>query len=166
MNKALRIIAILALLAVSFFLGGELHPKAEKVYSDTTFVAVTDTVEVERPVEVTKYRTVVSRIYVPVTDTVRIRDTLYVTLEREQRVFSDDTTYKAWVSGYEPRLDSIRTYHRTMITTINRTVAARQPRWSVGVGVSGGVGYVVPFNGSGPTAGVFAGIGIGITYRF
>ena len=64
-----------------------------------------------------------------------------------------DSAYDAWVSGYMPRLDSIRVYQRTITNTIHR----KQPRLSVGV--VGGYGFGMSSKRFEPF------IGIGVSYR-
>jgi hypothetical protein len=49
-----------------------------------------------------------------------------------------DSTYHAWISGYDVNLDSIHTYTRHDITTITRTVR-KSRHW--GIGVTAGYGY-------------------------
>lgn len=66
----------------------------------------------------------------------------------------DGENYSAWVSGYEPRLDSIRVRERTNVVTIRESKPPN--RWHVGVQC--GVGYAPRSNRIEPF------IGIGITY--
>ena len=44
-------------------------------------------------------------------------DTVWVNLPRTQKRY-EDSTYTAWVSGYEARLDSIHVYRRTVTRTV------------------------------------------------
>lgn len=63
---------------------------------------------------------------------------------KEQKVYTDDSTYTAWVSGVRPQLDSIRTYRQTQYVDryIYRDVVRkeRQKRWGVGLSAGYGVG--------------------------
>lgn len=73
-----------------------------------------------------------------------------------QKVYSD-STYTAYVSGYEPRLDSIRLKYPIVTNTITRTVTIKKTRkWNVGV--IGGYGYGILSNKIEPF------IGIGFSY--
>lgn len=73
---------------------------------------------------------------VTVRDTVRVADSVQVVLPITQKMYSD-STYRAYVSGYNPKLDSIFVYAPTKyVTTV---VKARPKRW--GIGVQAGVGY-------------------------
>ena len=85
------------------------------------------------------------------------KDSIEVELPITQKHY-EDSTFSAWVSGYNPSLDSIEVYQRKEVQTI--TIHTKeQKRWSIGV--NGGIGVV--YDGSwhcGP------GINIGITYSF
>lgn len=80
-------------------------------------------------------RRVVDSILVPVTDTIRYKDTVFVQLPREQLEWSD-TLSTVWVSGYRPSVDSVRHYTTTRIISVTERVPA--PRW--GIGIQGGIG--------------------------
>ena len=74
------------------------------------------------------------------TDTIRIGDTV---VHREQAYY-EDSLYRAWVSGYRPRLDSIEIYPKTVTQTIMNdiyhTVKVKDKRrW--GLGLQAGYGY-------------------------
>lgn len=83
-------------------------------------------------------------------------DTVWATVPRTQKRY-EDSTYTAWVSGYEPRLDSIEVYRRTVTIVKREEGRVRNKRLSIGL--TGGFGY-----------GVFTGkpdvfLGIGATWR-
>lgn len=84
-------------------------------------------------------------------DTAKAVDTVEVSLPIVQKVYRD-TNFTVWVSGYEPRLDSISVRHREVTLT---KVTRGGSRWGVGFGVGLGVG----FGGPG------VGFGIGIFYK-
>lgn len=64
-------------------------------------------------------------------------DTVWATVPRTQKRY-EDSTYTAWVSGYEPRLDSIEVYRKT-VTIVKRETVSKRNRFNVGL--TGGVGY-------------------------
>ncbi len=73
-------------------------------------------------------------------DTMRIGDTV---VHREQAYY-EDSLYWAWVSGYRPRLDSLKVFPRTVTNTVTNdvyhTVKVRDTRrWGLGLQV--GYGY-------------------------
>lgn len=118
---------------------------------------IVDTIKVVKPVAVdsvvTRYKvvevervkdtTIVNEVSEVVFDTIRVR------LPIESKHYTS-INYDAWVSGYEPSLDSIKVYNREMV------VKPKKSRWSVGV--QGGVGMT--------PKGVQPYIGIGVAYRF
>lgn len=115
--------------------GSNLFPKfktMEKIVKKTDSVTITrvDTVRYDKPVPV----------FVRSTDTLYVHDTILI---KEQKVFKD-STYMAWVSGYQPNLDSIEVYPKTVTNYITNEVTKtvtkiKKPKWVISVG--GGVGY-------------------------
>lgn len=63
---------------------------------------------------------------------------------KEVKVYTDDSTYTAWVSGVRPSLDSIRTYRHTRYVDryIYRDVVRREKpkRWGIGLSAGYGIG--------------------------
>lgn len=54
----------------------------------------------------------------------------------------DDSLYTAWVSGFEPKLDSIRLYTPEIQTTVTKTVYEPTPLLTLGLQVGGGYGLI------------------------
>ena len=81
-------------------------------------------------------------IKVPVSTTVHdtIRDSVTVPIPIVQKRY-DDSLYTAWVSGFEPNLDSIRVHQREIFTTITKIV--ERPASRIAIGPSVGLGYGV-----------------------
>lgn len=121
----------------------------------------TDTVTVEKPRPYVVR--VADTIRVAVRDTVRVHDTLYLSLPREQKVYQD-TSCRAVVSGYMPSLDSITVYPRTVTVTKTSFVPSRK-RWTIGVGPSVGLGWVSPVGKEGGM-GTYVGAGVTLSYNF
>lgn len=96
-------------------------------------------------------------IKIVMNDTIVRRDTIY--LEREQRVYEDEE-YKAFVSGFQPRLDSIYVYPKTIYET---KVSTRKEWRRFTYGMQVGMGVVMPFNSSLSFGGY---VGVGIGYNF
>lgn len=74
------------------------------------------------------------------TDTMRIGDTV---VHREQAYY-EDSLYRAWVSGYRPRLDSLQVFPRTVYQTVTNDIyhtikIKDKRRW--GLGLQAGYGY-------------------------
>jgi hypothetical protein len=140
---------VLAAGCVAGWLAAGQHGRAVQ-HRDTLWTELTDTVECYVPVAkdsvvvryVTKVVAVASdsgTVAADTTDT--MADSAAVTLPITQKKYETEA-YRAYVSGYEPNLDSIFVYQKT----INGTVVVpqqhtKQPR--LGVGVITGVGYGV-----------------------
>ena len=106
------------------------------------------------PVYLTK--TQVRTEYVPVVDTLRIRDTLFVPVTIEKRVY-EDSLYRAEVSGYSPSLDKIEIYQQKQVVTQFVQVAeVEKKRWGIGVQA----GYGLSADGS-----LSPYLGIGLSYN-
>lgn len=68
--------------------------------------------------------------YVPKYVTKRTTDTIYlqandkneVAIKIEQKHYSENGVYDAWISGYKPQLDSIKTYPRVEYRTITNNI--------------------------------------------
>lgn len=108
-----------------------------------------DTIEVEKPVP--QYRERVRTELVPVLDTIRIRDTIYLKMDRERLEYRDSLVYIS-VSGIMPSIDRVEHY----VPRVEMIVAKRPSRW--GIGLQAGVG-VSP-------QGVAPYVGIGLNYNF
>ena len=68
------------------------------------------------------------------------KDTVWAVVPRTQKRY-EDSTYMAWISGYEPRLDSIEVYQKTVVVT--KSVEGRGKSKRFNVGLTGGFGYGV-----------------------
>lgn len=137
--KALTSILLIACCIISF-LGG--YDYASKhCYNVST---VTDTIierETITAIPDTVYRTVAlgyKTVKVVIHDTLCKIDTVEVALPYVQREYRD-SNYNAWVSGYEPALDSIRLFPKTTIVRESKVVRQKDRRW----GIFGGVGIGV-----------------------
>ncbi len=170
MNNVWRIVqlAILFILAVLVLRTGQGNRKEvsikETVTTLTDTVRIRDTIEIEKPVYIS--RTIVDSILVPVMqiDTVFLKDTLYIQLPREQRYYREQE-YEAWVSGFQPELDSLKLYSdQTLITNqyhhqTQIIEKLRQKRFGIGIQVGYGTTfnekiYFTPY------------VGIGLSYNF
>lgn len=105
---------VIAVLLVSLFvsLTNRKEVVIEKVTSDTVYVIKTDTYKVEKPIFLTEV----------IVDTFLVKDTLnneYL-IPKTQKYYKD-SLYEAWVSGYNPNLDSINIYNKTKFVTITNT---------------------------------------------
>ena len=131
-----------------------LRPQTEvSVQTDTLYVR--DTIIERSPVYVSN--TSVDTMFITVTDTVTVNDTVYVRIDREQKYYKGDD-YEAWISGYRPALDSIYVFPMTEYVTVTKTETRKPKRW--GLGIQAGYGMSLP-DGK-PAFSPY--IGIGISY--
>ena len=82
-------------------------------------------------------------IYVshPPNDSIRI-DTIEAEIPITQKHYKEET-YQAWVSGFQPNLDSIEVYQKTqtITETITITQLGEEKHW--GLGFTGGTNYII-----------------------
>lgn len=86
------------------------HTQETESVPQTDTVYVFDTITIDTPVVV--YKEKGHLIEVPVRDTIRVHDTLYMQLQTEKKIYKGEDYY-AEVSGYCPRLDYIQVYPQT-----------------------------------------------------
>ena len=146
-------------LASYFAVKGPFQAKLEDLTPDVIQVIKRATLRLNSPILREIHKVTHDTIKIVLNDTIVRRDTIY--LEREQRVYEDEE-YKAFVSGFQPRLDSIYVYPKT----IYETRFATQNEWRrITFGLQVGVGGVIPlFSSSDPSLGAYIGVGIG--FRF
>ena len=125
--------------------------KHDTLWRDTTITKPTPTASTQTG------RTIFIPYIVSETDTIEAHDTLMVEVPVEQKRY-DDSLYTAWVSGYQPALDSIRLHQPEVVTTVERTIVKPAPRWSIGPAVGAGVSITGQ-----QQAGIF--VGFTIQYR-
>lgn len=152
--RALTLILLIACCIISFLGGYDFASK--HCYNVRT---VTDTIierETITTIPDTVYREVAlgeKTVKVIIHDTLCKTDTVEVALPYVQREYRD-SNYSAWVSGYEPALDSIKVFPRTMTIHERVTVKEKIRRWGIYGGVGIGVSdRITPF------------VGVGIGYR-
>ena len=135
--------------------------------ADTTTIIRHDTIPIDNPTLVEQYESEKEKVAIEVrrlrkqlaealnlqADTIIAHDTTekLVFLPREYMVYKD-STYRAVVSGVQPRLDSIEVYRKTQVQTITKTIRVPdRKRW--GLGIQAGAGWngrkVQPYVGLG-----------------
>ena len=175
-NELLRL-GLLCLLFVVLIIGltSKISKLEDKIYSlenapaDTTTIIRHDTIPIDNPTLIEQYESENEKVAIEVrrlrkqlaealnqpADTIIAHDTTekLVFLPREYMVYKD-STYRAVVSGVQPRLDSLEIYSPTITQTITKTIK-KKTRWGIGPQVS--LGYngkdVMPY------------IGIGVQYN-
>lgn len=134
-------VALLAFAALGFVFGQKHALKLDStgVKVDSVVIIQHDTITREKPIYLTKY---IDRVQlVPVRDTIRLKDTLFVALDRERVEWRDE--YAAvWASGIDPAVDSVRHFITERVITKEVRVEVPSPqRWKrIGWGVAAGPG--------------------------
>ena len=135
------LVVLLAIACVAAWLR-PLEPLPAEIRTETRIQTVVklDTVLISAPIAVFLTFT---------NDTIHIGDTVVM---REQAYY-EDSLYRAWVSGYRPKLDSIEVYPKTIYQTVTNdiyhAVKPKMKRW--GLGLQAGYGY---------PGGLYVGVGI------
>lgn len=149
------IVLLLGLVIVSLMISKCTSKPEETILTDTLFIYDTVKTPVVRDSTIIRYvtrRFAVTRVdTLKQCDTVIAVDTAEVSLPIMQKVYKD-TNYTAWVSGYEPRLDSI-TITNKIITKTNTVLKNKDKRFSLGVQTGFNVINKKPY------------FGVGITYN-
>lgn len=133
MKKLPWILAILLAVAcvVAWFRPHEPLPAEIRIETKVKTVVKVDTLLISAPMA--------PLLVFQLTDTIRIGDTV---VQREQAYY-EDSLYRAWVSGYRPRLDSLmvfpKTVYQTVTNDIYHTIVPKKKCWGLGLQV--GYGY-------------------------
>lgn len=144
-------VAILILFLFDRIIPRNAPQEPQSIRVDTLFIR--DTIKVTEPVYVT--RRMVDSALVPVTDTIRLRDTLYVFLEREQ-IRWEDSLSVVYASGVRPEIDSVIHYaERMVIVKEIPVVRVKKTRW--GFGIQAGAGATKD--------GLTPYVGVGVSYN-
>ena len=116
MNKVFHLlyIVVIVVLVTLLFSSKRQIKVVENRVTDTILHLKIDTITQYVPKYVTKKTT--DTIYLP------SNDKSEVALEIEQFHFSKEGAYDAWISGYKPQLDSIKTYQRVEYRTITNNI--------------------------------------------
>ena len=130
--KALSWILVILLLVACVLAWFRPREAKETVRTETRIrtVVKTDTVLISAPI---------AMFFRFTSDTIHVGDTV---VQREQAYY-EDSLYRAWVSGYRPRMDTIEVFPNTVYQTVTndiyQTVKPKKKRW--GIGLQAGYGY-------------------------
>ena len=148
-NIIIPIIVIISIFGLGFYFGYKNSPKQDTKI-ENKIDTLWDTLKIDSPVykKIRSIRVDTDTFYLA-GDTVPIHVPIPIT----QKEYSKDSVYKAWVSGYKQKLDSIIVYPKTIKETKTISITSK---FSVGIQV----GYGATKVGFSPY------IGIGIQYNF
>lgn len=153
-QAAIIAIALISAWIVGYFCGGA-RPSQPEIVETRDTVVVVDTVVVEKPVEVVRWKDRVVSVPLHTVDTVTVNDTVYIELPFERVEYAGDE-YMATVSGFRPKLESVTVFPKTTYITNTEYV---KKSWSFGITAGPGLLYDGKLHG---------GIGIvaGVQYNF
>ena len=116
-------------------------------------LVVRDTIMQYKPIFVDKIK--VDSVLIPVKDTIVIRDSIYIYMDREKITWRDSLC-EVYASGIMPQVDSVRHFQEYKYITIETQVPVKvKSNWGLGVNAGYGVGKegLTPY------------IGIGLSYN-
>lgn len=120
MKNLLKVIYIILLVAM-VFVGYHLPRKdtARNINHTVTVIdTVRDTITIVKPKAVYSQVFRIDTVRLATVDTITKADSIFVVVPIDRKVYSDDSTYTAVVSGYRASLDSISVYRRTVTKEI------------------------------------------------
>lgn len=140
---------------IPFFIGYYCHKDlpVEPIEVKVDTLVIHDTITCTEPIFVTKR--VIDSVLVPVLDSVRVHDTTFVYLEREQVVWQDSLSM-VYASGILPQVDSVRHFTTDRIVTIETTrIVKEKTHWGFGIQAGMGMGK----------SGFTPYVGVGVSYN-
>ena len=153
------VVSLLAIIVITTI--GNCSRKAgidSKVIVQLDTLYIRDTIRIEKPLPKIIKR--IDTFLVKTKDTIRLKDTLYLALPREQKTYGDKN-YQAWISGYRPELDSIHIFRNTQQIITSTTIQTKHKSRRWGIGIQAGYGLTLHQNIIKPTPY----IGVGLSYN-
>ena len=117
-KKQFARIVIIVLLSVLLFCTTTRHNNIETPIVNHVF----DTLVIVRTDTIVKYEPKYITQKIVTHDTIHITKDSIIYLPITQKYYSEKGVYDLWISGYEPTLDSIKTYRPREIVTIDKLV--------------------------------------------
>ena len=159
MNRYEKVMTILCVILLMFSIGilmGQKHRQKTLVEPPEIKVdtlVVRDTITQYKPIFVDKIK--VDSVLIPVKDTIVIRDSVYIYMDREKITWRDSLC-EVYASGIMASVDSGRHFQEYKYITIETQVPVKvKSHWGLGVNAGYGVGK----------GGLTPYIGVGISYN-
>lgn len=158
MNRYEKVMTILCII-LTFYVGmliGQKHRQKTplelpEIKVDTLIIR--DTIMQNKPIFVDKIK--VDSVLVPVKDTIVIRDSVYIYMDREKITWRDSLC-EVYASGIMPQVDSVRHFREYQYVTIETAIPVKKKsHWGLGINAGYGVGQ----------GGLTPYIGIGVSYN-
>lgn len=155
----ITIFAILCSVVIFNIVGcGRGNGRISEIVTNVDTLYLHDTIRIDKPTP--KIIRNIDTILVEVKDTIHIKDTVYLKLPREQKIYQNEN-YQAWISGHRPVLDSIHIYRNTQQIITSTTISTKQKRVRWGIGIHAGYGLTFQNNAIQPAPN----IGFGLSYN-
>lgn len=114
---------------------------------------VRDTIMQYKPIFTDKIK--VDSVLIPVKDTIVIRDSVYIYMDREKITWRDSLC-EVYASGIMPQVDSVRHFRKYQYVTIETAIPVKEKsHWGLGINAGYGIGQ----------GGLTPYIGIGVSYN-
>ena len=159
MNRYDKVMTILCVILLTFYVGmliGQKHRQKlplEPTEIKVDTLVIRDTIIQYKPIFVDKIK--VDSVLVPVKDTIVIRDSVYIYMDREKITWRDSLC-EVYASGIMTSVDSVRHFQEYKYITIGTQVPVKvKSHWGLGVNAGYGVGK----------GGFTPYIGVGISYN-
>lgn len=166
-NKIIATLFFLLLISLSFNIWYNIKEPEINIQEKKIYIERIDTIKERLPIvrkeNVVKYIHDTLKVFTLISDTnghekVIESSSIDIELPITQKVYSDNNSYTAWVSGYKPNLDSINVYNRYTYSDTEKIITKKDNRkFGIGPVIYGG--YDIQ------TKQLGWGVGIGLTYH-
>ena len=154
-DKVMTILCVILLILIGILIGQKHRQKSplEPAEIKVDTLIVRDTIMQYKPIFVDKIK--VDSVLIPVKDTIVIRDSVYIYMDREKITWRDSLC-EVYVSGIMPQVDSVRHFAEYKYISIETQVPVKvKSHWGLGVNAGYGVGK----------GGLTPYVGVGISYN-
>ena len=154
-EKVMTILCVILLILIGILIGQKHRQKTpvEPTETKVDTLVVQDTIMQYKPIFVDKIK--VDSVLIPVKDTIVIRDSVYIYMDREKITWRDSLC-EVYASGVMASVDSVKHFQEYKYITIETQVPVKvRSHWGLGINAGYGVGK----------GGLTPYIGMGISYN-
>ena len=154
-EKVITIFFVILLILVGILIGQKYRQKTplEPTEIKVDTLIIRDTITQHKPIFVDKIK--MDSVLIPVKDTIVIRDSVYIYMDREKITWRDSLC-EVYASGIMTNVDSVRHFQEYKYITIETQVPVKvKSHWGLGVNAGYGVGK----------GGLTPYVGVGISYN-
>ena len=155
MNRYEKVMTLLCVILLTFYVGmliGQKHRQKmplEPTEIKVDTLVIRDTIMQYKPIFVDKIK--VDSVLIPVKDTIVIRDSVYIYMDREKITWRDSLC-EVYASGIMTQVDSVKHFREYQYVTIETAIPVKEKsHWGLGINAGYGVGQggLTPYIGSG-----------------